>query len=88
MTKKDGTIYDTYYEYDDAGRMIEAGHRGISSGGSLFMTLDCYFTYNLQNNTQEIELYGTRISGPTDHCGFYQNLRSAEKLFHFPQYRL
>ena len=51
--------YNTSYEYDNEGRMIEIGFRGISPNGSLYATADCYISYDEQNNTQTQKLYGS-----------------------------
>lgn len=59
VTRPDGTIYDTFFEYDNSNRIIEAGQRGISATGQLFMSMDCYISYNSQNNTQQVKIYGT-----------------------------
>ena len=58
--------YNTSYEYDNEGRMIEIGFRGISAGGSLYATADCYISYDTQNNTQTLKLYGAYFNKKTD----------------------
>lgn len=46
-------------------RMIETGVRVIQNG-TLLTSLDCYYSYNGQNNSQEIKMYGARGVMPTD----------------------
>jgi hypothetical protein len=82
MTRANGNIYDTYFEYDDSGRMIEAGQRGISNG-NLFMTLDCYFSYNTQNNTQQIKLFGSRGLQASDTVVFTRTFDTERNYFTF-----
>lgn len=65
MTRPDGTTYDTFFEYDNSGRMIEAGQRGISNTGQLFVSMDCYISYNSQH-TQQLRIYGARGVQETD----------------------
>ncbi|MGC4232310.1 MAG: hypothetical protein QM594_04960 [Niabella sp.] len=65
MTRPDDTRYDYFYEYDNAGRMTEAGVR-CQSNGQLFMSFDCYIAYNDQNHTQVLKMYGNRYATPSD----------------------
>jgi len=83
MTKPDGTVYDTYLDYDAEGRMKEIGTRGISSGGvSLIYSLDCYFSYP-QNHIQQVKLYGARGTTATDSMTFVRTYDPQQRHFDF-----
>ncbi|QEC43996.1 hypothetical protein [Pseudobacter ginsenosidimutans] len=66
MTRPDNSYYDTYFEYDAQNRMTEIGFRAVSSNGSIGATLDCYYTYPAQGNTQELKMYGQYLLKETD----------------------
>jgi hypothetical protein len=66
MTQPDGDYYDTYFEYDAQNRIVEIGFRSVSSGGSVGATLDCYYSYPAQSNTQDLKMYGQYLQKETD----------------------
>lgn len=80
MNQPNGNYYDTYYDYDTEGRMVEIGFRGISPGGSLFASADCYISYDAQNNAQTLKLYGQYQNKATDTI-VQTRIYSTDRLF-------
>ena len=83
MTRPDGSYYDTYFDYDSQGRMIEVGFRNISSGGTLLSKLDCYYTYQTQNNIQDLKIYGQYGLSATDTIVQTRTFHTDQPFFSF-----